>query len=207
MNGLAQCPVCHAPLSGETSSEQEFISCGYCSSEVTATKFPANLRVSSDTPAEPVRNEDSPCFFHAENRAAAVCDSCGRFLCTVCKVQTGSEVWCPDCIAKNRNEPLAPQFFDQTVLFDNTAFLLAFLSLLTGFYLVGGLLVALVSIGLIIYGWARQRTIVKRSRLRFIFAGLLAAVQGIGWIALALWLAYAYTNVMRYTSAAAVQGS
>jgi hypothetical protein len=197
MNGLAQCPVCHAPLSGETSSEQEFISCGYCSCEVTATKFPANLRVSSDTPAEPVRNEDSPCFFHAENRAAAVCDSCGRFLCTVCKVQTGSEVWCPDCIAKNRNETSAPQFFDQTVLFDNTAFLLAFLSLLTGFYLVGGLLVALVSTGLIIYGWARQRTIVKRSRLRFVFAGLLAAVQGIGWIALTLWFAHAYTRVMQ----------
>jgi hypothetical protein len=197
MNGLAQCPICRAPLSGETSSAEEFVPCGYCSSEITATKFPANLRVSSDTPAEPVRNEDSPCFFHAENRAATVCDSCGRFLCTVCQVQTGSEVCCPDCIAKNRNEPSAPQFFDQTVLFDNIAVLLTFLSLLTGFYLVGGLLVALVSTGLIIYGWGRQRTIVKRSRLRFIFAAFLAAVQGIGWVALALWLAHAYPQLMQ----------
>ena len=197
MNGLALCPICRAPLSSETNSAEEFVVCGYCSSEVTATKFPANLRDFADTPAEPVRNEDSPCFFHATNRAAAVCDSCGRFLCTICKVQTGGEVWCPDCIDKNRNKPSTPQFFDQTILFDNTAFLLAVLSLLSGFYLVGGLLVALVSIGLIIYGWTRQRTIVKRSRLRFIVGGLLAAVQGIGWVALALWFAHAYTQIMQ----------
>src|SRR5260370_10666968 len=125
---------------------------------------------------------EAGCFFHTASRAENVCIVCGRFLCSLCTLAFGSQKLCPDCIYKKRRE--SPLFRDQAILFDNIALLLLIVPVLCLVYIYLGLLFSGFALALVIIGWRQQRTLVPRSKYRFVLAAGFCLIEGIGCIAL-----------------------
>ena len=130
---------------------------------------------------------EAGCFFHTHSRAENVCNVCGRFVCSLCTIAYGAQKLCPDCIYKKRRESSESMFQDQAVLFDNIALLLVTVPVLCLVYIYLGLLFSVFALALVIIGWRQQRTLVPRSKFRFVVAAGLSLIEGVGWVAL-VWL-------------------
>jgi hypothetical protein len=84
---------------------------------------------------------------------------------------------------------------DQAVLYDNIAIATLALSVITLSYLILGLVVSLLALGVVFVGWRYQRPLVHRSRYRFGIALILGLIGAAGWIAALLLILY---NLPRY---------
>ena len=95
---LAECGVCHASI--EPSADGSVTRC-YCGTEVQFLMFPALEHAAGSGSAGEILTSDqeSPCFFHSAKRASAACDSCGRFVCDLCRIRWGARIVCPSCLA------------------------------------------------------------------------------------------------------------
>jgi prepilin signal peptidase PulO-like enzyme (type II secretory pathway) len=186
MKGGASCPLCNRPLGPEFWNSGQFQACPACSAQVMVTAFPAITMPSGTSSIALCESGESSCFFHADHRAEAICDGCGRFLCGLCSASFGQRRFCPDCIYRNRRQKSDPLLIDQAILFDNIAIAILALSVLTLSYLFLGLVVSLLAICLVFIGWRYQRTLVRRSRFRFGIALVLGLIGAGAWIFLLL---------------------
>jgi hypothetical protein len=87
--------------------QQGQVYCGACSLDFTAALF---------HPPEPVMPRPQPraledgaafearCARHAGNAAAATCERCGAFMCTLCRIDTDGKVLCAACFDRLRGE-------------------------------------------------------------------------------------------------------
>ncbi len=182
------CPVCRTPLRvlGLDGEEHGRESCGTCTTPISYTLFPARRRTRRAVRVERSVEGDSTCYFHPSNQAATVCDDCGRYLCAVCELpsEDGRRL-CPPCVSASRKKTTAKA--DELVTYDDMALLLAVLPILMWPFT---LLTAPATLGLVIWGWRKPRSLVRPNRWRLIVAGILAVLQIGGWITLAvnLWL-------------------
>jgi hypothetical protein len=195
MNGGVFCPLCRRLLGPDFWNTGKFMTCPNCSTQIITTVFPAITIPSGGNAVVPCEPGESSCFFHSENRADAVCDSCGRFLCGLCSICFGQRKFCPDCIHRSRREKKDPLLVDQAVLYDNIAIATLALSVITLSYLILGLVVSLLALGVVFVGWRYQRPLVHRSRYRFGIALILGLIGAAGWIAALLLILY---NLPRY---------
>jgi hypothetical protein len=181
------CPSCKRTLGPESWIDAHHGTCFRCKTDYEFFGFPAlnasRTKVAAQTA---MLAEDSVCFFHAENRAEAVCEGCGRLLCPVCAVPFGGQKICPTCIAATKTSE-APQMTRSRVLFDGIALMAAGLPLLLWPFT---LVTAPFALGMVIYGWKQPGSLVRGpSRVRFIIAGLLAAIQIGVWVTFGvIWL-------------------
>jgi hypothetical protein len=187
MSAGAFCPICRRLLSPSQWNLSEYAACPNCRASTRTLVFPAINRSAFSNPPVPRNEAEASCFFHPAARADHLCDSCGRFLCSLCTVSFGVQKLCPDCIFRKRKQSSDPLLRDQAILFDNWALLLLTLPVLCLLYIYLGLVFSAVAFALVIIGWKRQRTLTPRSRYRFTLAALLALVEGGAWIAL-FWL-------------------
>lgn len=164
--------------------------CGGCLRAFEFVPFPAN-----DTTARVVRpgavveGEEASCFFHAENRAEAVCEGCGRYLCPVCAVNFGGRTLCPNCISAGKD--VAPQLVTERVIYPSVALAIALVSCLLWFL---SIVTAPLVLGLIIHGWKKPGSLVRSGRWRFIAAGLVALIQIGGWIVMFMGLSEVFSQ-------------
>lgn len=183
-----RCPSCKRALGPEAWIDANNGVCLSCRTSFEFTAFPALTATKQQAaPQAAMLAADSVCFFHAENRAEAVCDSCGRLLCPVCTISLGGKRLCPSCMAANRSSDTTPVVRSR-VLFDSLALTLALLPLLIWPFT---LVTAPVSLGLVIYGWNKPGSLTRGpSRARFIVAGIFALLQIGGWVTffVFLWL-------------------
>jgi hypothetical protein len=72
-------------------------------------------------PARPAAALDgqAACFDHAGKRAVAACNQCGRFVCDLCKVDFGGQVWCPSCVSAGSGAARAAHPDSSRVLYDS----------------------------------------------------------------------------------------
>jgi len=187
MSAGAFCPICHHVLATTQWNLHEFTVCPNCQAPTRTLVFPAMVRTAGAPHPESRTETEAACFFHSNSRAENVCGSCGRFLCSLCTVAFGSEKLCPDCIYRKRRQSTDPEFRDQAILFDNIALFVLIAPVLCLVYIYFGLIFSALAIAIIIIGWRQQRTLVPRSKYRFILATGLALIEGGGWIAL-VWL-------------------
>jgi hypothetical protein len=175
-----RCPSCKRSLGPEAWIDARNGVCLTCETAFEFERFPALTAAKHKvTPQTAVLAADSVCFFHAENRAEAVCDSCGRLLCPVCTISLGGQRLCPTCMAANRNSA-APPVVRSRVLFDRIALALAFFPLLLWPLT---LVTAPVALGFVFYGWKKPGSLVRGpSKGRFVVAGLIALLQIAGWV-------------------------
>jgi hypothetical protein len=96
-----RCPKCSLTLESAYFGPGTWVECPACRSALSATVFPAMLNppdaVTSASGERAIEGE-AVCFFHPEKRAAASCQRCGRFLCTLCDVPFGGKHLCPACL-------------------------------------------------------------------------------------------------------------
>lgn len=182
------CPRCQRVLEPAAWHDASSGTCRRCQAEFDFFAFPAlTAQRARIAPQAAVVTEDSVCFFHAENRAEAVCDDCGRILCAVCTINFAGRRVCPSCIAGAKTSGAGPAV-QQRTLYDGLAVSLALLPLLVW---PVTLLTAPVALGYTIYGWRKPGSLVRGpSRTRFIVAGVFALLQIGGWVTLGVvvWL-------------------
>jgi hypothetical protein len=173
------CPRCRRPLGPESWIDARNGVCAKCRSEFEFVPFRALNFASVRAAAQAaVVASDSVCFFHAENRAESICDSCGRLLCPVCTVPFAGQRLCPVCIAASKRSD-APHGVRERVLYDGLALALAFFPLLVW---PVTLLTAPAALGLVIYGWKKPGSLVRGpGRVRMIVAGIFAVLQIGAW--------------------------
>ena len=178
------CPKCKEPLAGivETGAGH----CGACATLLDFSLFPARLRPKPVARAVRSMEGDATCFFHAQNQAAAICDGCGRYVCTVCVLpgDKGQQV-CPPCLSSGRKKSVTKA--DEIVVYDSLAMTLALVPMLMWpFTVVTAPSVLIVAI----YGWRKPRSLIRPGNSRLILAMVIAVLQITGWVgfAIAMWL-------------------
>ncbi len=176
------CPRCKRTLGPDSWADAQHGTCVRCRVEFEFVEFPAlNATRAQVTAQAAVLADDSVCFFHAENRAAAICENCGRLLCPVCTVSFAGKKLCPSCIAGTKTSTDSA-FTRDRMLFDSLALALAGLPLLIWPFT---LLTAPAALGMVIYGWKKPNSLVRgSSRARLIIAAILALLEIAGWITL-----------------------
>lgn len=179
------CPKCRRTLEAISWHSTERGRCWRCKEDFEFRGFPALTAARQRVvPQAVLVAEHATCFYHGQNQAEAVCESCGRFVCAVCAVDFGGRRVCPPCIAAVKTSDA--QAVSQRTLFDGIALALAGLPILFWPLTV---LTAPVALGVAIIGWRKPRSLVGGGRTKLVLAGLLALIQiGIWCVVLfALW--------------------
>jgi hypothetical protein len=181
------CPKCKEPLAGlEAADEVGDGVCQGCATPLEFTLFPARSRGKQVVRVARSVEGDATCYFHPANHAAAICDGCGRYVCAVCEVPSGDgSRLCPPCVSAARKKTV--QKADEIVVYDQMALTGALLPVLVWPIT---LLTAPVTLGIVIHGWKKPRSLIRPGRWRFIVAGILAVLQIGGWVTLGVmaWL-------------------
>ena len=176
------CPRCQRKLGPESWADAQHGTCNRCKVDFDFMAFPALTATRAQVaPQAAVIEAESVCFFHAENRAEAICESCGRLLCPVCAVPFAGQKLCPTCIASSKVSQ-DPAVTRDRLLYDSLALALAGLPLLIWPFTV---ITAPAALGMVIYGWKKPSSLVRgRSRVRLIVAAIIALLEVGGWITL-----------------------
>src|SRR5437867_3711125 len=180
------CARCDMPLPAWELSTNDLAICTRCGSRNTVRAFPAVLQ-SANASARPeaALEGQAACFDHPNKRAVTDCRQCGRFVCQLCSVESGPEIWCPSCVAAGSGKARRANLETSRTLFDSIALILPLSSLilwpLTAIAAPAGLVIALVA-------WRRPLSVVRRSRWRFGAAIVVALAEIAGWIAAIVYL-------------------
>lgn len=174
-----RCPRCGRELPGEA-LQPRGATCAGCEAHVEAIVFPALYRREESSAWEPVVSGEAGCFFHPERIAAASCARCGRFLCPLCRISWVGESVCTACLEAADRPGNASALASGRFHFDSLALVLSTLPILTWFF---SLLTAPFALGLALFTWRRECSIVPRSKIRFIAAILFSLLTMAGWIA------------------------
>ena len=174
------CARCDSPLPlWETSTGREAV-CTSCGSSNTVRVFPTLFTAPSvPAAAESALDGEAACFDHPSNRAVAACQQCGRFVCQLCSVELGDQVWCPSCVAGGQGRSQAVYLDPSRMLFDSMALAFPLASIL--FWPV----TIITGPGTIVFSamtWKRPLSLVRKSRWRFVAAILIGLAETVGWI-------------------------
>ena len=173
------------PLSQWEYSGGGFAQCPSCGSANAVRAFPAMLATSSEIRPEAALEGEAACFDHPTKRASAACSQCGRYLCGLCTVEFGTEVWCPSCVAARAGRAHAANLETSRPLWDSLTLTLPLISLLLWPLTF---LAAPAALAIGIAKWSAPLSLVRRTRWRFAVGMLLALAEIGGWIWVILYL-------------------
>jgi hypothetical protein len=143
--------------------------------------FPALLsapRVGGAGEAVLIEGESS-CFYHPAKRAAAACDSCGRFLCALCDIDLNGRHLCPGCLQTGKRKGKLKQLENHRLLYDSLSFTLALAPMLIFYFTI---LTAPATIYIVLRHGKAEGSIVGRSKWRMVVAFIIALLQIAGWV-------------------------
>lgn len=174
---VVRCPKCKQPVPPQQFNQEQLVRCKRCGYGLRVAAYPALLQVTIGQAGRARQGEEeSSCFFHPAKVAAFACDSCGRFLCSLCEVTLGPKHLCPTCYEQRCLGQTGAN--NEYTHLDNVALLLSVIpTLLTG----------LIAIFLVVRNWNRPMSALPRTRVRHVIALLLALIQ-VGY------LGYAWTR-------------
>ena len=171
------------------------ITCPACASAIEISAFPAFFRglqgISTDELA--LSEGLASCFYHATKRAAACCNHCGKFLCALCTLESSSQTWCPECLARGSNEKRIPGLERRRTLWDTIALGCAVIPSIFAFFFYFWIFTAPATIFLSIKYWKRPSSIVPRTKIRFVLAIAIALLQ----LAVLSFVIYSFLRVNR----------
>jgi hypothetical protein len=188
MNAPIQCPKCRAWLLEGIFNQPEFSPCPACGVPLQIEVFPALFRrLSPGQSGEAILVEDeSGCFYHPLKKAVRPCDGCGRFLCALCDCELHDQHFCPVCLEAGKTKGKIKSLDQQRALYDTIALTLAIAPLIF-FYLT--LITAPMVLYIAIRHWKSPLGLMRRSRIRFVIAIVLALVEIAGWTIFFIYLA------------------
>lgn len=174
------CPQCKAPLTESVFNRVELIPCPACAAPLQVEIFPALFRRAAsgrDGEALMVDGESS-CFYHPQKKAVLPCQGCGRFLCALCDCELHGQHFCPACLEVGRKKGKIKSLENERTLYDSIALSLAVLPLIIFYFTV---ITAPMALYIAIRYWNAPRSIVHRTKIRYVFAIFFAALQILGW--------------------------
>ena len=179
-SALIQCPQCHAWLMEGVFNQPDFAPCPACGVPLQVEIFPALFRsIAVGQRGEAIMIEgESSCFYHPQKKAAVPCDGCGRFLCALCDCAVDGRHFCPTCLETGKTKGKIKSLENQRTLYDSIALSLALFPLLIYYFT---LVTAPMALFVAIRYWNTPRSIVRRTRIRFVAAIVLALLQIAGW--------------------------
>ena len=159
------------------------VACFTCGDTIHSRVFPAMWRaLEVARPEQIVAGDDASCFNHPDNRAAAACQRCGRFICSLCAIPLAGQTLCPSCVeahARGDTPPAAaPVIAPKRVLYGNMALSLALLPLLVWPLT---LLTAPAALFVTLRYWRRPLSLRGGTHLPHIFALVFSLLQIAGW--------------------------
>lgn len=185
---LVQCPKCQAWLLEGVFNQPELSPCPACGVPLQIEVFPALFRpVTRGQGGETLLVEgESSCFYHPGKKVVRPCDGCGRFVCALCDCELNGKHFCPACLETGKAKGKIKSLDQQRTLYDGIALSLAIYPLVI-FYFT--LVTAPVALFVAVRYWNAPRSIVRRTKIRYVVAIVLALAQIGGWSALFIFLA------------------
>jgi hypothetical protein len=193
--GSLTCPACGTVLEPHGVNHAQEALCGRCRTVWRGLVFPA---VTAPPPISGERSEraldgEAVCYFHPSNRAVLTCDSCGRFLCTICDMPVGSRHLCATCLSKSLGRQQIQELIPWRFLWARATFWLGLVPLLVAIVCWPALLVtggATVILGLV--GWKRSGSLVRGPQTWLMVLGILLGLLQIAiWFGLIILIIYA----------------
>ena len=178
---MLHCTHCNASLSKEAANAESLVSCAACSSLLRVDVFPAinrSLPVGQAGAALQV-DKEAGCFYHPRKKAVVPCGTCGRFLCALCDVSLNGQHLCPACLEKGKTQRKIKNLENHRTCYDSVALLVATVSILIYWFTI---FTAPIVIYLTVRHWKSPSSIIPRTKVRFILAFIIAAVQIAGWV-------------------------
>jgi hypothetical protein len=188
------CPRCQTPQPFEFLASGVPFNCPRCGADLRVSVFPAIHRdIGPGAAAEKaVLDSEATCFFHADKKAAAVCDNCGRFLCALCDVPLAGRHLCPKCVEAGREKKTLTTLETYRTSYPSLALSFALFPLLVWPFT---LLTAPLTIFLVLYGWRKPPSLTGRKRrFAMLFALVFALAQCAGWIAVVVTIYRGFTR-------------
>jgi hypothetical protein len=169
-------------------NQPDFAPCPACGLPLLTEVFPALFRkTSAGQSGQAVMVEgESSCFFHPQKKAVLPCDSCGRFLCALCDCALQGRHFCTTCLEAGSTKGKIKSLENQRTLYDRIALSLAILPLLIFYFTI---VTAPMTLYIAIRYWNAPGSILRRSRIRFIIAIVIALLEISGWAILFIFLA------------------
>jgi len=169
------------PLPELTAATGDWSRCTLCGSENRVRVFPAAFQSATPVHVEARLEGEAACFDHPGKRAVAACRQCGRFVCQLCSVEFGSEIWCPSCVASRAGSAAQANLETSRTLHDSIALIVPLLSLVIWPFTV------ITGPGAVVYSmvkWRAPLSLVRRNRWRFVAAILTGLSMVAGWLLL-----------------------
>lgn len=179
-DAVISCPRCGFALSNDVITSVTPLPCTRCGIEIRVEPFPALFRDPAPGTVGEQRQTDqeASCFYHPDKMGVVPCSVCGRFLCSLCDIQLDGRRFCPSCVEEERNQGRLTQLVTQRTLHDQIALSLAVIPLL--FFWIT-IVTAPMAIYLSIRNWSSPSSLLPRTRVRFLLAIAIGALQVSGW--------------------------
>jgi len=177
---LIQCPACQAWLLEGVFNQPQLSPCPACGVPLQVEVFPALFRrINPGQRGEIIMVDgEASCFYHPQKKAILPCQGCGRFLCALCDCELNGQHFCPACLETGKTKGKIKSLENRRTLYDSIALSLAVYPLLI-FYFT--LVTAPVALFVAIRYWNAPRSIIRRTRIRYVVAIVLASMQIAGW--------------------------
>lgn len=177
------CKQCRAPLPDELINREALATCPSCAARFMFRVYPAATAETAPAAVESDACGDAAagCFYHAGRPAGAVCETCGRFICALCRIEYRQGYCCPACIRRDIDRAGAPDVIRRHVRYDKIALTLALAPLL--FWPLTAISGPAAMIAGIRY-WNRPVSLVTRGRGRLVLAIVLGFMQTAAWVSL-----------------------
>ena len=178
-----ECPRCRTPLVESALNQPGLEPCAGCQSLLQVEVFPALFRRTAPAVSgEIVLVEgEAACFYHPARKAVLPCHGCGRFMCALCDCELNGEHFCPACLESGKTKGKIKSLENRRTLYDTIALSLAILpiGLIVFWFLT--IITAPMALFMAIRYWNAPRSIVHRTKIRYVLAMIFATLQIAGW--------------------------
>ena len=128
-NPQIPCPRCAILVNPPPATGLTSFLCPSCGLPLEAWLFPALFHtLPAGAQPEPATEGEATCYNHVTRKAVLVCESCGRFLCSLCDLETNQRHYCPSCFEARQAAGRLSQLPTQLLRYDRIALGLSVLS-------------------------------------------------------------------------------
>jgi hypothetical protein len=132
-----------------------------------------------------VIDSEASCFYHPAKKAAVICDSCGRFLCSLCDLDLEGRHLCAPCLQNAQTKGTIQELESKRTLYDGIALGICLFGLVV-FYV--GFITAPAALYLAIRHRNAPTSLVRPRSWRTSLAIVISSLQILGFLALLLYL-------------------
>jgi hypothetical protein len=194
-SGTLTCPACGAALGPYGLDAAQEAHCPACRVGLRGQVFRAWWTAERDDAPrfERALEGEAVCFFHPGNRAILPCDTCGRFLCTICDLPVGSRHLCPVCLSKGLGKEKLPEIIPRRFLWSRTALYLGVVPIFISIAIWPVLFITgAMAVIIALVGWKRPGSLVRgRQRWAAVVGTVGGLLQIAGWIGMLFLFFYA----------------